>query len=161
MTLTTDGTTDRDAPAALVTASVAYDGDPSCIAEARDFAAAFLDRVSEQRDREVSSRAFAVTQLVVSELITNVCKYAPGPCVLDLRLAGRMVEISVWDSDPVLPLPRTPEPGRVGQHGLEIVLAVSQGYEVRREPVGKRTRALIALQDDPAGAPAGMTPGVD
>ncbi|MCK8680843.1 MULTISPECIES: ATP-binding protein [Streptomyces] len=160
MPLTTDGTTERRSPVDMVSASVAFDGDPACIAEARDFAAGFLDRLTADHGQEVSGRAFAVTQLVVSELVTNVCKYAPGPCVLDLRLADRMVEVAVWDSDPVLPLPRTPEAGRVGQHGLEIVLAVSQGYEVRREPVGKRTRALIALQDDPGGAPSGMTPGV-
>ncbi|MEE1764728.1 ATP-binding protein, partial [Streptomyces sp. SP17KL33] len=35
--------------------------------------------------------------------------------------------------------------GRVGQHGLEIVMAVAQGFEARQEPVGKRITARIAL----------------
>lgn len=33
---------------------------------------------------------------------------------------------------------RAADAGRVGQHGLEIVMAVSQGFEVQQELVGKR-----------------------
>jgi hypothetical protein len=66
-----------------------------------------------------------------------------------------MVRVSVWDSDPVLPDVAATDPERVGRHGLEITLAVSQAYEVRREPVGKRVTAVIALADDPAGDVAG------
>lgn len=41
---------------------------------------------------------------------------------------------------------------------LEIVTAVAQGFEVQREPVGKRIIARIALLDDPGGAVAGRSP---
>jgi hypothetical protein len=46
----------------------------------------------------------------------------------------------------------------VGQHGLEIVMAVAQGFEVQREPVGKRITVRIALLDDPGGSLAGRHP---
>ncbi|GGP56059.1 hypothetical protein GCM10010287_04080 [Streptomyces variabilis] len=46
-------------------------------------------------------------------------------------------------------------PGRGGQHGLGIVMAVCQSFEVRREPVGERVRAAIVLADGPGGDSAG------
>ncbi|GGY87195.1 hypothetical protein GCM10010300_34410 [Streptomyces olivaceoviridis] len=87
--------------------------------------------------------------MVVSELVTNARKYAPGPVLMELRIMGEVVEVVVWDSDPVLPVARVSDASRVGQHGLEIVMAVAQGVEARREPVGKRITARIALADVP------------
>ncbi|MFH9826492.1 hypothetical protein [Streptomyces bobili] len=66
--------------------------------------------------------------------------------VVMLRVAGDRVEVIVWGSDPVLPVARAAEAGRVGQHGLEIVMAVSQGFEVQQELVGKRINSG-GLQD--------------
>ena len=129
--------------------SVALDGDGTCIAEARDFAAGFLTRIQAAHGVPVSSRALDLTQLVVSELVTNARKYAPGPVLLDLRVTGAVVEVVVWDSDPVLPVARATDAGRVGQHGLEIVMAVVQGIEVRREPVGKCVTVRLTLFDEP------------
>jgi anti-sigma regulatory factor (Ser/Thr protein kinase) len=103
----------------------------------------------------VSDRAMGMVQLVVSELVTNAHKYAPGPCLLDLEIIDGAVEISVWDTDPTLPVARAADPGRVGQHGLEIVIGVCRSFEMRREPVGKRIRAAVVLADDPGGHPAG------
>ncbi|WP_328863056.1 hypothetical protein [Streptomyces sp. NBC_00306] len=37
------------------------------------------------------------------------------------------------------------EPGRVGQHGLEIVMALCDGFEVQRRPFGKRIRARLPI----------------
>ncbi|MFI8194809.1 ATP-binding protein [Streptomyces sp. NPDC085946] len=138
--------------------TVALEGDGTDIAHARHLAAQFLTRVQAEQGLPVSQRALDVTQLVVSELVTNARKYAPGPVLLDLRIAGGLVEVAVWDSDPVLPIARGADAGRVGQHGLEIVTAVAQGFEVQREPVGKRITARIALLDDPGGAVAGHRP---
>ena len=129
--------------------TVALEDDGSSIAAARHRAVAFLSRVQTEHGLPVSARAMELTQLVVSELVTNARKYAPGPVLMELRIAGDLVEVMVWDSDPVLPVARVADPGRVGQHGLEIVMAVSQGFEVQREPVGKRITARIALPDDP------------
>ncbi|MEV5433810.1 ATP-binding protein [Streptomyces sp. NPDC052701] len=138
--------------------TMALDGDGTCIAQARHLAADFLTRVQAEHGLPVSQRVVDVTQLVVSELVTNARKYAPGPVLLDLRIAGAVVEVVVWDSDPVLPVARTADAGRVGQHGLEIVMALSQGFEAQREPVGKRITARIALTDDPGGTVAGHRP---
>lgn len=138
--------------------TVALDGDGHVIAEARHRAADFLARVQAEHGLPVSARAMDLTQLVVSELVTNAHKYAPGPVLMELRIAGAVVEVVVWDSDPVLPVARASDAGRVGQHGLEIVMAVAQGFEVQREPVGKRITARIALLDDPGGDIAGHNP---
>ncbi|KOT30639.1 regulator [Streptomyces caelestis] len=138
--------------------TIALDGDGADIAHARHLAADFLARVQAEHGLPVSRRAIDVTRLVVSELVTNARKYAPGPALLDLRVIGDTVEVRVWDSDPVLPLARAADAGRVGQHGLEIVMAVCQGFAAQREPVGKSITARIALLDEPAGALAGRQP---
>ncbi|MGW0600165.1 ATP-binding protein [Streptomyces sp. NPDC002776] len=125
------------------------------VAEARDAARAFLSDVQAVHGIPVSDRAMGMVQLVVSELVTNAQKYAPGPCLLDLEVIDGAVEVSVWDTDPTLPVAQSPDPGRVGQHGLEIVIGVCHSFEMRREPVGKRITAGIVLADDPGGDPAG------
>ncbi|MFF4021145.1 ATP-binding protein [Streptomyces sp. NPDC001843] len=137
-------------------ATVALEGDGTCIARARHLAAHFLTRVQAEHGLPVSQRAMDLTQLVVSELVTNALKYAPGPVLLDLRITGEAVEVAVWDGDPVLPVARAADAARVGQHGLEIVMAVAQGFEAQREPVGKRITARIALLDDPDGTIPGQ-----
>ena len=130
-------------------ASVALAGDGTDIARARHLAADFLARNQAEHGLRVSQRGMDLTQLVVSELVTNACKYAPGPALMGLRIDGATVEVTLWDSDPVLPVARAADAGRVGQHGLEIVMAVAQHFEAQREPVGKRITARIALADDP------------
>ncbi|MFH8369908.1 ATP-binding protein [Streptomyces sp. NPDC018031] len=138
--------------------TVALDGDDGCIAQARHRATGFLTRVQAEHGLPVSARSMDLTQLVVSELVTNARKYAPGPLLLELRIVGDLVEVVVWDTGPVLPVARAADPGRVGQHGLEIVMAVAQGFEVQREPVGKRVTARLALLDDPGGDITGRRP---
>ncbi|GEK01931.1 ATP-binding protein [Streptomyces sp. 1-11] len=137
---------------------MALGGDDTVIAQACHLAVGFFTRVQADHGLPVSQRAMDLTQLVVSELVTNARKNAPGPILLDLRITGDTVEVVVWDSDPVLPVARAADVGRVGQHGLEIVMAVAQAFEAQREPVGKRITVRIALLDDPAGAIAGRRP---
>ncbi|MFF8874483.1 ATP-binding protein [Streptomyces massasporeus] len=127
----------------------ALDGDDSCIADARRHAAAFLDRAGAEQHLPVSARARDLTALVVSELVTNTRKYAPGPVLLELRITARVVEVAVWDSDPTMPAARSADPNRIGQHGLEIVKAVAEDFTVEREAAGKRITARIPLADGP------------
>nr|WP_107416462.1 ATP-binding protein [Streptomyces antibioticus] len=143
------GEDDTSPEARVLQTAVALAGDDSCIAQARHLAADFLVSARSGQGVPVSQRAVDLTQLVVSELVTNARKYAPGPVLMELRIMGEVVEVVVWDSDPVLPVARVSEAGRVGQHGLEIVMAIAQGVEARREPVGKRIAARIALADVP------------
>ncbi|WP_189941873.1 ATP-binding protein [Streptomyces aurantiogriseus] len=127
--------------------TVALAGESGCIAGARHLTGGFLARVEHEQGVPVSPRALDLAQLVVSELVTNALRHAPGPALLHLSLAGAAVEIAVWDSDPALPVPRGTDPTRVGQHGLEIVMAVAQDFDVVREPVGKRVVARLGLLD--------------
>ncbi|MEG8277258.1 ATP-binding protein [Streptomyces sp. AHA2] len=140
----------------LAQVGFALSGDDSCIADARHHAVGFLDRAVEERHVPVSDRVRDLTQLVVSELVTNARKYAPGPVFVELRLTGRSVDVVVWDSDSALPAARAADPGRIGQHGLEIVKAVTESLSVEREAVGKRITARIPLRHLP-GKPAGAS----
>ncbi|MFG2681350.1 ATP-binding protein [Streptomyces sp. NPDC048392] len=140
-----------------IRAGAAFEGSAE-IAEARDMARDFLTSVQAVHGLPVSARAMGMVQLVVSELVTNARKYAPGPCLLDLEIIEGAVQISVWDSSTTLPTVQATDPGRIGQHGLELTMAVSQTFCVHREPVGKRITAVIELADDPGGDPAGRQP---
>ncbi|GHA09483.1 ATP-binding protein [Streptomyces tauricus] len=125
----------------------AIGGDDGCIADARHHAAAFLERARTEHHSAVTARVMDLTQLVVSELVTNACKYAPGPVLMELRVTLETVDVVVWDSDPTVPEAHAADAGRVGQHGLEIVKAVAKDLEIHQEPVGKRITARIALSD--------------
>lgn len=80
---------------------------------------------------------------------TSYCKKRPcsrfAPCLLTLEVNEGDVEVSVWDSSATLPAIGAMAPGRVGQHGLEIVLAVCQTFCAHREPVGRRVTAATEL----------------
>ncbi|MFF3001115.1 hypothetical protein ACFVTC_42395 [Streptomyces sp. NPDC057950] len=73
---------------------------------------------------------------------------APGPVLMGFRIDGDVIEVAVGDTDLVLPVVRPANPGRPGQHGLEIVVAVTYGFEARREAVGERITARIPLTDE-------------
>ncbi|MFL9653439.1 ATP-binding protein [Streptomyces sp. PB17] len=134
--------------------SEAFEGSEA-IAAARGLARSFLTDAQAVHGLPVSGRAMGMVQLVVSELVTNARKYAPGPCLLTMQVEGGVVEVTVWDSSTALPAVLGPDPGRVGQHGLEIVMAVCQSFKVQRELVGKRITAAVVLVDDPGDDVAG------
>lgn len=60
----------------------------------------------------------------------------------------------MWDSDPVLPVGGAAAASPTGQHGLEIVMAVAEGW-TSAEAVGKCVIAGIALQG------SRLVPGLD
>ncbi|MFJ3582820.1 ATP-binding protein [Streptomyces sp. NPDC090127] len=125
------------------------------IAAARVTARDFMVELQVVHGLPVSQRALGTVQLVVSELVTNARKYAPGPCLLTLEVVGGAVEVTVWDSSTAMPLILAPDPARIGQHGLEIVMAVCRSFEMHREPVGKRITTAVVLADDPDDDVAG------
>ncbi|MCM9083099.1 ATP-binding protein [Streptomyces virginiae] len=134
--------------------SAAFEGSEP-IAGARLLARSFLTDVQRVHGLRVSDRFLDLVELVVSELVTNTRKYAPGPSLLTLQVRNGCVDVTVWDSNPALPTILTPDPTRVGQHGLEIVMASARTFQVRREPVGKRITVSLPLTDDPATDAAG------
>jgi len=133
-----------------IVASAAFEESQS-IGAARDMACEFLTSVQAVHGLPVSRRAMGVVELVVSELVTNARKYALGPCLLDLEIIEGAVQVSVWDSSTTLPSVLPADPHRVGQHGLEIVMALSQAFSIHREVVGKRITAAVVLADDTGG----------
>nr|CAJ89447.1 putative anti-sigma factor, regulator of HasL and HasR [Streptomyces ambofaciens ATCC 23877] len=116
------------------------------IAEARRVAAEYLAASQRGRDHALPERTADAVQLVVSELITNAVKYGRGLIELTLARTDDTLTVTVRDGGTTLPVTRPADPGRVGQHGLEIVAALSQAVEIRREASGKRVTALIALR---------------
>ncbi|WP_392960474.1 ATP-binding protein [Streptomyces sp. LN245] len=140
-----NGDGERPDAAPPLEASFALDSDASRIAQARHLAAAFLTKVRDDYGIPVASAAVEIVQLIVSELVTNARKYAPGPALLHLRITGPVLRVELWDSNPVLPAAKDPDPERIGQHGLEIVTALARTVTVEQTPNGKRVTADVLL----------------
>ncbi|WP_406387552.1 ATP-binding protein [Streptomyces sp. NBC_00887] len=157
MQQTAGGKDQQALPGGIISVSGVFEGSED-IAVARDLTHGFLTDVQAVHGLPVSGRAMGMVQLVVSELVTNARKYAPGPCLLTLEVCGGSVEVTVWDSNPTPPAILPPDPTRIGQHGLELVLAIGQSFAVHREPVGKRISTAIVLADDPGGDVVGHHP---
>ncbi|MEV7320895.1 ATP-binding protein [Streptomyces sp. NPDC093970] len=134
-----------DVPVEPLRRAAHYTGEPGCIAEARDFAARFLEQLRTEWCATIDPGADGELLLVVSELITNADRHSNGPYILELEGTDSAVMVSVYDSSAALPrrFPRDPE--RVGRHGLEIVHALAAEVTAERVPVGKRVRALVPL----------------
>ncbi|MDN0199047.1 ATP-binding protein [Streptomyces sp. S.PNR 29] len=134
-----------DVPVEPLRRAAHYTGEAGCIAEARSFAAHFLDQLRTEWCATIGDRADGAVQLVVSELVTNADRHSNGPYILELEGTDASVAVSVYDSSAALPrtFPRDPE--RIGRHGLEIVHALAQEVSVELVPVGKRVRAVVEL----------------
>lgn len=126
-------------------ASLTWDGPGVRIAEARHLAEDFLTTVKEFHGIPVARASVEVVQLIVSELVTNARKYAPGPGRLRLRVTGTVLHIDLWDNNPVLPAARATDPKRIGQHGLELVTALTQSLTTEVTLHGKRLTATVDL----------------
>lgn len=135
----------RSGTAPSLETSLSLDGDGSRIAQARHVATAFLAKARDHAGIPVAKATVEIVQLIVSELVTNARKYAPGPALLKLRIHGGVLSVELWDSSPVVPAAKAPNPERVGQHGLEIVAALAQTLTVEATAVGKRITAHITL----------------
>ncbi len=97
----------------LLYASVDYDGtdaDDGMVASARDFTADFLTASPAAGRRPVARERVDLARLVVSELVTNAVRHAPGPCRLLLELFEDALEISVFDGLEASPVPGATTP---------------------------------------------------
>ncbi|GAB2954092.1 ATP-binding protein [Streptomyces heilongjiangensis] len=88
-------------------------------------------------------------ELVVSELVTNALRHAPGPCGLVLRLSEEALTITVWDTSPSHPTVRDGDRYRVGGHGLRLVHTVSDHVAVTPHGRGKQITAHLRLPRRP------------
>jgi hypothetical protein len=134
-----------DVPVEPLRRAAHFTGEPGCIAEARAFAAHFLQQLRTEWCATIDERADGAVLLVVSELVTNADRHSDGPYILELEGTDTSLTVAVYDSSASLPrvFPRNPE--RVGRHGLEIVRALARDVRVERVPVGKRVRAVLEL----------------
>jgi signal transduction histidine kinase len=137
-----------DVPVEPLRRAAHYTGEPGCIAEARSFAAGFLEQLRTEWCADVESRAEDAVLLVVSELVTNADRHSNGPYILELEGTDAAVAVIVYDSSAALPRRFPKDPERVGRHGLEIVHVLATDLAVERVPVGKRVRAVVDLGTD-------------
>ncbi|MFF4243126.1 ATP-binding protein [Streptomyces sp. NPDC001822] len=128
----------------LLTAEV-FDGEPGCIAQARALADRFLSRLVAEWLAVVGEHTRSDLMLAVSELITNADRYSHGPYLLELEGNARRISVTVYDTSTALPVLYSPDPGRLGGHGMEIVVALCDRLTAERVPVGKRIRAEFQL----------------
>jgi anti-sigma regulatory factor (Ser/Thr protein kinase) len=131
------------------------DGRPGSVTAALGHARAFLRRCSPQLSRATAGDLL----LVVSELVTNAVRHAPGPCTLDLACNGQL-EVAVSDTSSTVPVARAPDPGGTGGFGWLVVNEVSQHVRVRlRPPYGKTVTATLGTGALISPGCAARTPG--
>ncbi|MEU5716993.1 ATP-binding protein [Streptomyces sp. NPDC020403] len=128
----------------LLTAEV-FDGEPGCIAQARALADRFLVRLAAEWLAVLGEHTRSDLMLAVSELITNADRYSHGPYMLELEGNAERISVTVYDSSTALPVLYSPDPDRLGGHGMEIVVALCDRVTAERVPVGKRIRAEFQL----------------
>jgi anti-sigma regulatory factor (Ser/Thr protein kinase) len=137
------------------------------------FGAAWADGAASAVDARLALRAFLAhgphtalapipaslamdAELVVSELITNAIRHAPGPCELILRLFRGRLAITVRDTSAEQPTVRKGDRFRVGGHGLRLVHTVSERVAVAPRARGKQITAYLgAARNDQVNADAG------
>jgi anti-sigma regulatory factor (Ser/Thr protein kinase) len=117
---------------------VDFDGVASCIAEAREAAVAFL-RLHVPHARTTFRDDVL---LVISELVTNAVRHAPGPLTLKLGLLPGGIGITVRDTSPSPPHSRTPD--RTGGRGWPIVQSLARRVRVVPGPNGKTVHVELA-----------------
>ncbi|MEU8621637.1 ATP-binding protein [Streptomyces sp. NPDC048623] len=129
-----------------------YDGGVGTVGVARDATARFLRReTAGDTGTDTVTGADTDTDtdtalLVVSELVTNAVKHAPGPLRLELLLRrDGTLEISVHDGSTAGPVLRPPDPERIGGHGIEIVAALCRSMATEPAPHGKRVTAVLGV----------------
>ncbi|MFD9305639.1 ATP-binding protein [Streptomyces sp. NPDC060048] len=117
---------------------VDFDGAPGCIAGAREAAVAFLSHHAPPARRTFHDDVL----LVVSELVTNAVRHAPGPLTLELGLIAGGIEITVGDTSSRPPRSRTPD--RTGGRGWTIVQTLAHRVRVVPGHDGKTVHAELA-----------------
>ncbi|OIK24818.1 ATP-binding protein [Streptomyces malaysiense] len=118
------------------------------VADARWAVRTLLARAGHHPDRQPNQDA----QLVVSELVTNALRHAPGPgeLLLELSADAARLTIAVRDSSSQEPLLRDPDPRRAGGHGLRLVTRLCEQLRTVPSRRGKRIVAQMLL-DSGAG----------
>ncbi|MET7651918.1 MULTISPECIES: ATP-binding protein [unclassified Streptomyces] len=134
---------DEREPAAL-RFSAAWETTDASIADARAAVRALLAHAGHHPDHRPSQDA----QLVVSELVTNALRHAPGPGGLALEVTpdAALLRITVRDSSPRPPELRAPDARRIGGHGLLLVTRLCDQLHTIALERGKQIVAHLRLR---------------
>ncbi len=119
------------------------DGSAGTTGSARDRTRDFLAAAPEP----VPERACQNALLVVSELVGNAVRHAPGPCTLALDLTRRALTIAVTDTSHSSPRPRAPDLVHGGGgFGWNLLARLTQSLDVRTHANdGKTVTARLAM----------------
>jgi anti-sigma regulatory factor (Ser/Thr protein kinase) len=115
----------------------------ACAVEARRALQALLAHVPCTGRTPVPAPLAIDAELVVSELVTNAIRHAPGPCGMILRLSGDGLAITVWDTSTEQPVVRKRDGQRFGGHGMHVVHTVSSEVAVTSLGNGKQITAYL------------------
>ncbi|MFE7815252.1 ATP-binding protein [Streptomyces sp. NPDC057433] len=135
---------DEQGCAAPLRYSTAWDTADAPIAEARAAVRTLLAQAGHDPGRRPSQDA----QLIVSELVTNALRHAPGPGSLALEVApdAALLRITVRDSSPHPPELRAHDARRVGKHGLHLVTQLCDRVHTIARETGKQVVAHFHLR---------------
>ncbi|MFC7844136.1 ATP-binding protein [Streptomyces sp. NPDC057382] len=142
----------RDERAALHFGAAWAEG-TACAVDARRALRAFLAHAPHIGRVPVPGPVVLDAELVVSELVTNAVRHAPGPCGLTLSWSDEELVVTVWDSSVEEPVVRERDARRFGGHGMHVVHAVSSSVVVTVGDDGKRIVVRIPFKS--AGDPLG------
>ncbi|GAQ59753.1 ATP-binding protein [Streptomyces scabiei] len=139
-----DRASEEEGPATPLRYSAAWDTADASIAGARSAVRALLARAGHDPRHRPSQDA----QLVVSELVTNALRHAPGPGALALEVTpdAGLLRIAVRDSSPRPPEPRAHDARRVGGHGLYLVARLCDHLQTVALQSGKQIVAHLRLR---------------
>ncbi|CAM5494787.1 ATP-binding protein [Streptomyces xanthochromogenes] len=131
--------------------SAAWQTTEFSIADARTAVRTLLVQAGHRPDGQPCQDA----QLVVSELVTNALRHAPGPgsLLLEVSAGADLLEIVVRDGSPNPPRPQAADARRIGGHGLLLVTRLCNQLHTRTLTSGKQIIARLhlgkAAADDP------------
>ncbi|MEU9271822.1 ATP-binding protein [Streptomyces sp. NPDC048251] len=135
---------DEQETAAPLRYSAAWDTEDVSIAEARAAVRTLLADAGHPPDDRPSQDA----QLVVSELVANALRHAPGPGDLALEVTpdAALLRITVRDSSPRTLELRAHDARRVGGHGLYLVTRLCDQLHTIALETGKEIVAQLRLR---------------
>ncbi|MFF3465337.1 ATP-binding protein [Streptomyces sp. NPDC001984] len=91
-------------------------------------------------------------ELLVSELVTNALRYAPGPVRLNLRVTDSCLRCEVEDTHVAVPVRRGADHDAEGGRGTELVDLLSDGWGSYETGTGKTTWFELTVPPCPESA---------
>ncbi|WP_333778601.1 ATP-binding protein [Streptomyces sp. IBSBF 3136] len=139
---------DEHREAAALRYSAVWDTQGPSLADTRQAVRTLLSRAGHPPDQQPSQDA----QIVVSELVTNALRHAPGPGELLLELTGNpaLLRITVRDTSRTPPRPAARTPDRIGGHGLHLIARLCDRLHTVLGDQGKHVIAELRLHKAPA-----------